>query len=77
MPGQNPREGTGFGTGIDLALVYGVTTKRLNEQVRRNAERLPADFFIRPTNQDVAAAPPGRSADRRDPTQSLFQHVVI
>jgi hypothetical protein len=28
----------------DLALMYGVTTKRLNEQVRRNIERFPADF---------------------------------
>ena len=30
----------------DLAAVYGVTTKRLNEQVRRNADRFPADFLI-------------------------------
>jgi hypothetical protein len=28
----------------DLAELYGVTTKRLNEQVKRNAERFPADF---------------------------------
>jgi hypothetical protein len=28
----------------DLALIYGVTTKRLNEQVRRNIDRFPADF---------------------------------
>jgi len=28
----------------DLAELYGVTTKRLNEQVRRNQERFPADF---------------------------------
>ena len=28
----------------DLALMYGVTTKRLNEQVRRNIDRFPADF---------------------------------
>ncbi|MDP2326329.1 MAG: ORF6N domain-containing protein [Gammaproteobacteria bacterium] len=38
---------------VDLALVYGVTTKRLNEQVRRNADRFPADFLIRLTKQDL------------------------
>ncbi len=28
----------------DLAELYGVTTKRLNEQVKRNIERFPSDF---------------------------------
>lgn len=28
----------------ELAVLYGVTTKRLNEQVRRNLKRFPADF---------------------------------
>ena len=28
----------------DLALLYGVTTKRLNEQVKRNIERFPESF---------------------------------
>lgn len=30
----------------DLATLYGVETKRLNEQVRRNSERFPADFMF-------------------------------
>lgn len=30
----------------DLAALYGVETRRLNEQVRRNAERFPADFLF-------------------------------
>lgn len=30
----------------DLAELYGVTTKRLNEQVRRNSKRFPADFMF-------------------------------
>ena len=30
----------------DLAAVYDVPTKRLNEQVRRNAERFPEDFMF-------------------------------
>ena len=38
----------------DLAVVYGVTTKRLNEQVRRNAERFPPDFVFQFTDQEVA-----------------------
>lgn len=33
----------------DLAHIYGVPTKRLNEQVRRNAERFPPDFLIQLT----------------------------
>jgi hypothetical protein len=28
----------------DLAVIYGVPTKRLNEQVKRNEDRFPADF---------------------------------
>jgi hypothetical protein len=30
----------------DLATLYGATTKRFNEQVRRNLERFPADFMF-------------------------------
>ena len=30
----------------DLALLYGVETKRLNEQVKRNIERFPEDFIF-------------------------------
>ena len=30
----------------DLAKLYGVPTKRLNEQVRRNANRFPEDFMF-------------------------------
>ena len=37
----------------DLASIYGVPTKRLNEQVRRNADRFPPDFAFGLTEQDV------------------------
>jgi phage regulator Rha-like protein len=37
----------------DLALLYGVTVKRLNEQVKRNKDRFPADFMFLLTNQEV------------------------
>jgi len=39
----------------DLALLFGVPTKRLNEQVRRNANRFPADFMFRLTDHKVTA----------------------
>jgi phage regulator Rha-like protein len=31
----------------DLAALYGVSVKRLNEQVKRNAKRFPSDFLFR------------------------------
>src|SRR6267143_1403311 len=39
----------------DLARLYGVTTKRLNEQVKRNRERFPADFAFQLTAKESAA----------------------
>ena len=36
----------------DLARLYGVTTKRLNEQVRRNRDRFPDDFMFRLTDAE-------------------------
>ena len=36
----------------DLAAIYQVTTKRLNEQVRRNRSRFPADFAFRLNNEE-------------------------
>ena len=37
---------------LDLAEIYGVTTKRLNEQVKRNGKRFPADFMFRLTQTE-------------------------
>ncbi len=37
----------------DLASIYGVPTKRLNEQVRRNTDRFPPDFAFVLTDQEV------------------------
>ena len=31
---------------IDLAFLYGVEVKRLNEQVKRNSERFPVHFMF-------------------------------
>lgn len=38
---------------VDLAELYGVATKRLNEQVKRNAARLPDDFMFRLTQEEA------------------------
>jgi hypothetical protein len=38
----------------DLAALYGIRTKRLLEQVRRNQERFPADFCFRLIYEEVA-----------------------
>ena len=38
----------------DLARLYGVTTKRLNEQVKRNRERFPEDFVFKLTDSEKA-----------------------
>ncbi len=36
-----------------LAALYGTSTKRLNEQVKRNAERFPGDFMFRLSEREV------------------------
>jgi phage regulator Rha-like protein len=38
----------------DLATLYGVSTKRLNEQVKRNLMRFPEDFMFQLTTEEVA-----------------------
>jgi len=39
----------------DLAELYGVPTHRLNEQVKRNRKRFPADFVFQLNHQEVRA----------------------
>ena len=39
----------------DLAALYGVTTKRFNEQVKRNLARFPADFMFQLSETEHAA----------------------
>lgn len=36
----------------DLAKLYGVTTGRLNEQVKRNRKRFPSDFMFQLTSDE-------------------------
>lgn len=37
----------------DIAAIYGVETKRLNEQVKRNFERFPEEFMFQLTREEV------------------------
>ena len=45
----------------DLARVYGVTAKRLNEQVKRNVERFPDDFMFQLTEEEAGSLQDSRS----------------
>ena len=58
----------------DLAALYGVETKRLNEQVRRNLTRFPPDFMFQLTAQEteslrsqIATSKEGRGGRRYPP----------
>ena len=58
----------------DLAKVYGVTTTRLNQQVRRNADRFPGDFAFQVTADEfaglmlqIATSKKGRGGRRKLP----------
>ena len=68
----------------DLAQLYGVPTKALNQAVRRNAERFPSDFSFELTNQEVRSLKsqsvtsneaPG-SGGRRKPTVAFAEQGV-
>lgn len=67
----------------DLAMVYGVETRRLNEQVRRNSARFPGDFVFQLTRQEFdelrsrnAILADGRAALRsQNATLKRGQHV--
>ena len=60
----------------DLAALYGVPTKRLNEQVKRNAERFPADFMFRLNSEEIESLNRSQiatgSQKHRDPRFSPF-----
>src|SRR6266478_6226303 len=67
----------------DLAELYGVTVKRLNQQVNRNQERFPADFmFPLSAKEDqalrlqIATSKKGRGG-RRYPPYALTEHGAI
>jgi len=55
----------------DLAALYGVPTKRLNEQYRRNRKRFPEDFAFQLTAEEADSLR-SRSATSSDSNRSQF-----
>jgi hypothetical protein len=67
----------------DLAQLYGVTTKRLNEQVRRNGDRF-VDYFFRLTREELAELDQSQIAtgsqkhrDPRFPPYAFTEHGAL
>ncbi|MGP8200475.1 MAG: ORF6N domain-containing protein [Limisphaerales bacterium] len=67
----------------DLARVYGVTTTRLNQQVKRNADRFPEDFVLQLTADEfaglmlqIATSKKGRGGRRKLPL-AFTEHGAI
>ena len=67
----------------DLAELYGVTVKRLNQQVNRNQGRFPADFMFRLSAKEdqalrlqIATSKKGRGG-RRYPPYAFTEHGAI
>ena len=68
----------------DLASLYGVTTKRLNEQVKRNIDRFPEDFMFQLTADEhdalrsqIATLKTGRGQHRKYPPFVFTEHGAI
>jgi hypothetical protein len=67
----------------DLAELYNVPVKRLNEQVRRNRQRFPADFMFQLTAQEdqilrsQIATSKKQHGDRRYPPYAFTEHGAI
>ena len=66
----------------DLARIYGVTTARLNQQVRRNADRFPSDFMFELTADEYRdlmlqfATSSSQSVDHDGDTNLISQSVI-
>jgi len=68
----------------DLAVLYAVSTKRLNEQVRRNRSRFPGDFMFQLTGEEVrslrsqfATSKKGRGGRRYAPLVFTEQGIAM
>ena len=67
---------------VDLAALYGVETKRLNQQYRRNIKRFPKDFAFQLTahewkNLRLQNATSSEHGGRRVPPIAFTEHGVI
>lgn len=69
---------------VDLAQLYGVTTGALNQAVKRNLERFPADFAFRLTSRELielaklaGASDALRTRNLRKPPVAFTEHGAI
>jgi hypothetical protein len=68
---------------VDLAELYGVTPKRLNEQVRRNQAKFPSDFAFQPEINELGdrrsqiATASRRFRNLRFPPIAFTEHGAI
>ena len=65
----------------DLATLYGVETKRLNEQVKRNIKRFPEDFMFQLTKDEclrsqIATLNEGSDKRIEDMHRLMLKHSV-
>ena len=68
----------------DLAALYGVETKRFNEQVKRNLARFPSDFLFQLTTDEfdslrsqIATLKPGRGQHRKYLPHAFTEHGAL
>ena len=68
----------------DLAALYGVSAKRLNEQVNRNRRRFPSDFMFRLTASEarslrsrIATLDSGRGRHRKYAPYAFTEHGAV
>ena len=67
----------------DLAELYSVETKRLNEQVKSNSERFPSDFVFQLTQEEFdnlrsqSATSSQGHGGRRTPPYAFSEHCAI
>ena len=67
----------------DLAAIYGVSTTRLNQQVRRNIDRFPKDFAFLLTQEEFAnlklqfATSSSAWGGRRKPPMAFTEHGAV
>jgi hypothetical protein len=68
----------------DLALLYGIENKRLNEQVKRNISRFPEDFMFQLTESEyhssrsqIATLKNGRGSNLKYLPYAFTEHGVL
>ncbi len=61
---------------VDLAELYEVPTKRLNEQVRRNLKRFPKDFMFRLTKTEAEALRSQFATSKKSPESLTSQFAI-